>query len=159
MNCSLPFPKPDAETAFGTKSGRLTISKHVALNIFERKWSIFTGTGLGAQVPAFEHLCERRGKLKSLPVVSRGTTKQTTNTWKAMSTTNANTKVVNAIINQMTEFDQRSFGPEQKTLRGFESSTANSSRGFDQGTTATTFSWSDRDFDRPCAMSSPLNEW
>jgi hypothetical protein len=41
------------------------------------------------RVPAFEHLCERRGKLKSLPVVSRGTI----NTWKAM-TNNANTQGV-----------------------------------------------------------------
>jgi hypothetical protein len=63
----------------------------VALNIFQCQWSVFTGTGLGPQVPAFEHLCERRGKLKSLPDVSRGTTNQTTNTWKAM-TINGNEK-------------------------------------------------------------------
>jgi len=52
----------------------------------------FHRNGLG-HVPAFEHLCERRGKLKSLLVVARGTTKQATNTWKAMIT-NADTKGV-----------------------------------------------------------------
>jgi hypothetical protein len=69
-------------------------------------------------------------------------------------------KTMNAIMDQITEFDQRSFAADRQSLGDFGSSMAtNSSRGLDQRPTATNFSWSDRDFDRPCAVSSPLNEW
>lgn len=68
-------------------------------------------------------------------------------------------KVMNAIMNQMTEFGQRSFATEQMSLRDSGSSTADSSRGLNQPPARKTFRWSDQDFDRPCAVSSPLNEW
>jgi hypothetical protein len=41
-----------------------------------------------AVTPAFEHLCDWRGRLKSPPPDSHETKKQP-NTWKAMTTTNA----------------------------------------------------------------------
>jgi hypothetical protein len=66
---------------------------------------------------------------------------------------------MNATMDQTTEFDQHSFAAESRSLHDFGSSAFNSSRGLDQRPTAKVFSWSDRNFDRPCAVSSPLNEW
>jgi len=66
---------------------------------------------------------------------------------------------MNAIKDQMTGFDQRDFATERKSLRDFGSSTSASSRGVDQPPAGKTCWWSDRDFDRPGTVSSPLNEW
>jgi len=64
-----------------------------------------------------------------------------------------------AIMDQMVEADHHSFTAEGKSGRDFRSSTANRSRGADQRPAEKTFMWSDRIFDRPCAVSSPLHEW
>jgi hypothetical protein len=66
---------------------------------------------------------------------------------------------MNAMMDQMTEFDQRSVATEQKNLRDLESSTVTNSRYPDQPSTAKKSLWSHLDFDRPWAVFSPINEW
>jgi len=66
---------------------------------------------------------------------------------------------MNAIMDQKTESDHRSFASDERNVRDFGSFTSGGSRGLDQRPPAKMFFWSDRDFDRPCAVSSPLNEW
>jgi hypothetical protein len=68
-------------------------------------------------------------------------------------------KAMNAMMDQITEFDRRSFSPDQKGLRDFGSSMTDNSQGLHQRPTGNKYSWSGRDFDRPSAVSSPLNEW
>jgi len=66
---------------------------------------------------------------------------------------------MNAIMDQTAEFDQHAFAAEQKGLHDFESSAFNRSPGPDQPQITKMFSWSNRDFDQYCPVSSPLNEW
>jgi len=66
---------------------------------------------------------------------------------------------MNAIMDQMSELDQRSFTTEQKNLRDLGSSASNSSRRLDQPPTAKSSFWSHLDFDRPWVVFSPINEW
>jgi hypothetical protein len=64
---------------------------------------------------------------------------------------------MDAILHQRTEYDQHPFAPEQQGLRDFGSSTTNSRE--PSARPAQSFSWPHPDFDRPCPVSSPLNEW
>jgi hypothetical protein len=69
-------------------------------------------------------------------------------------------KTMNAMIDQTTEFDQRSFAADQNSLRDFGSTTDNTQALHQRPAgNKNKYSWSGWDFDRPCAVSSPLNEW
>jgi hypothetical protein len=68
-------------------------------------------------------------------------------------------ETMNAMIDQTTEFDQRSFAPDQNSLRDFGSAMTDNTQGLQQRPTGNKYSRSGWDFDRPCTVSSPLNEW
>jgi len=65
---------------------------------------------------------------------------------------------MNAILDQMIESNHHSFTTDQKNSRDFGSPASASSQGRGQRPTAKSFSWSNLDFDRPCAEISPLND-
>jgi hypothetical protein len=66
---------------------------------------------------------------------------------------------MNAIMDQMTESDQRSLATEQKNSRDLTSPAVTGSRFPDQPPTAKASFWPHLDFDRPWVMFSPINEW
>jgi hypothetical protein len=66
---------------------------------------------------------------------------------------------MNAMMDQNTEFDQRSVATEQKNTHDLASSAVTNSRCLDQPPRAKNCFWSHLDFDRPWAVFSPLNEW
>jgi hypothetical protein len=148
MNCSLPFPKPDTETPLEGNLAAGQFQNH-DFEHFPMPVVNFHRNGPGALFPPL-NICANGAENSNL---FRSFREEQTNKQSFKR------KTMNAIMDQMIESDHHSFASEEKSVGDFGSSTSNSSRGVDQRAAGKRFPWWDQIFDRPCAVSSPLNEW
>jgi hypothetical protein len=84
---------------------------------------------------------------------------KTTHPWKPMTTKVDERKPMQATMESIAGLNPRPLATAQKNSRELAPSTEDRSQKFDQPPIIQIFPWSNRDFDRPGMIYSPLNEW